>query len=142
MKPLQTILILLTLAALSSCGTFHRLAKHTRVGSEEVYKKVYNPKAKLKTLTYGDFLFATSLAQYDTLAQDGPPYRNILFYAKTTHPPYYDYYVLLNPSTGYATTGQYVVKDTTLGHQHVVVLISQKAPESDRAFITRQLYIE
>lgn len=47
MKPLQTIFALLALAALSSCGAFHGLAGHTQVGSEEVYKKVYNPKAKL-----------------------------------------------------------------------------------------------
>lgn len=142
MKPLQTILYLLTLAALSSCGAFHRLAGHTQVGSEEVYKKVYNPKANLKTLTYGDFLFATSVAQYDTLAQGEPPYSNILFYAKTAHPPHYDYYVLLNPPAKYTTTEEYVVKDTTLGHQHLVVLISQKAPKSDREFITQRLYRE
>ncbi len=128
-------LLLTLLLAITACSSpFHKLAKHTEFGSEGGYVSVINPVAGLKSLTFGDFEFATSSREYRSLTGTKPPFRDILFYAVTREPEY-EYYVLVNPRSRQFDEGSYSIRDTQIGGKNVVVVISRHAPVNDITFI-------
>lgn len=131
MKPL----ILLTLLALAACSSpFHKLAKHTEFGSEDGYVRVSNPAANIKSLTFGDFEFASNLSEYKSLTGSKPPFRDILLYAATRSPEY-EYFILLNPKSNRFDEDKYSIRDTDIDGNNVVIVISRHAPVNDITFI-------
>lgn len=131
MKPL-ILLILLALAACSS--PFHKLAKHTEFGSEDGYVRVSNPAANIKSLTFGDFMFATNTREYRSLTDTKPPFRDILLYAQTSEPEY-EYFILLNPRSTAINEEKYSLREIQIGENIVTVAVSRHAPVNDITFI-------
>lgn len=82
------ILVILSVTLLTACSPFSKYAKHTELGTEEMYKLVYNEKINFRSLTFGDMNFARSSKEFKELNGSKPEFRNILFYAHTTEPDY------------------------------------------------------
>jgi hypothetical protein len=135
MKPrflLLTITAFLTLTACSS--PFHKLAKNTEFGSEEGYVRVSNPAANIKSLTFGDFEFATSSREYRSLTGIKPPFKDILLYAVTREPEY-EYFILLNPRSAAVNEEKFSLREIQIGENIVTVAVSRHAPVNDITFI-------
>lgn len=131
MKPL----LLLTVIALAACSSpFHKLAKQTEIGSEAGYVSVSNPAANIKSLTFGDFEFATSSHEYRSLTGTKPPFRGILLYALTREPEY-EYFILLNPRFAVINEEKYSLREIQIGENIVSVAVSLHAPVNDITFI-------
>jgi hypothetical protein len=138
---MNKIILLFVVVFLTNCSPFHKLANKTQFGSENGYKKVYNSAAKLKSLTFGDFSFATNNKQYKSLTQQKTAMKDILFYGITTKPNY-EYYVLLNPKSRKFDVEKFVIKDTMISKHTIVVLISKNAPARDIKFLTENIFAE
>lgn len=123
---------------LTSCSNFHHYAGKNKVGSKDGYTQVSNKKAHFNSSTFGDFKFAKSNRQFKKLTNYTPLFRDIVVYAKTQNPDY-DYYILLNPEEDFFMEKQYFKKDTIIQSNRLVLLISRKAPESDKDFIFNHL---
>lgn len=131
MKPL----LLLTVIALAACSSpFHKLAKQTEIGSEAGYVSVSNPAANIKSLTFGDFEFATSSREYRSLTGTKPPFRGILLYAQTSEPEY-EYFILLNLRSTAINEEKYSLREIQIGENIVTVAVSRHAPVNDITFI-------
>lgn len=132
---MKLALRLLTLLALAACSSpFHELAKHNEFGSEDGYVRVSNTGAGLKSLTFGDFDFASSPSEYKVLTGKKPPFRDILLYAVTREPEY-EYFILLNPKRSPVDGEQYSTREVQIGENTVNVAISRHAPVNDITFI-------
>ena len=138
-KMKQIILTIILAVSLINCKTFVKISDKTEFGREDGFIKVCNPAANFKSLTYGDFKFATTKDIYKELKAEKSNIRNILFYAKTPDPSY-EYYVLLNPKNKNFNLQKYVVKDTVLSNKNFVILVSKAAPQSDIKFITSKIF--
>lgn len=131
MKPL----LLLAIIALAACSSpFHKLAKQTEIGSEAGYVSVSNPAANIKSLTFGDFEFATNTREYRSLTDTKPPFRDILLYAQTSEPEY-EYFILLNPRSTAINEEKYSLREIQIGENIVTVAVSRHAPVNDITFI-------
>ena len=137
MKQITVTIILIFL--LNNCTSFAKISDKTQIGREDGYMKIYNTEANFKSLTFGDFRFATTKNNYIDLSKKKPNLKNILFYGVTSDPPY-EYFVLFNPKTKNFNTDKYIVKDTILRHNNFVILISKEAPVKDIKFLTTKIF--
>lgn len=62
-----------------------------------------------------------------------------MYYARTLQPAY-KYYIQVVPKEKHYDTLKYYVKDTQIGSNRFVQLISNNAPELDVQFISNNLY--
>ena len=138
MKKLIALFLLITMI---SCSPFHQLAKETKIGIEEGYTSVTNSTINLKSLTFGDFKFATKNKDYKKIKTDSTLFDNILFYAKTVNPSY-DYYVLMDPVDTLYDLKKYELEKTIINDHKFFLLISKDAPFGDAKFIRNNLTAE
>jgi len=138
MKKLIVLFILLTAIR---CSPFHQLAKETKIGNEGGYTSVTNSHVSLKSLTFGDFKFATNNKDYKRLKLDTNVFDNILFYAKTANPSY-DYYILMDPVDTLFNLKKYELEKTIYKSHKFILLISKDAPFGDAKFIRNNLTVE
>ena len=124
----------ITSIALLSCNSFHELSKTTKVGHDDAYVTVYNDSLKLVTRTYGDVSFAFSNKEFKALTRSSPKFSDVLFYGSTDLPTY-EYYVLVDPKDNPLAPKGYSIKDTLLGQNRIVLLVSYNAPVADKEFL-------
>ncbi len=136
----KIVLMFLTLGFIS-CSSFSEISNETKIGDEDGHLKIYNPKANLKSLTFGDFKFAMNQKKYKKLNKVKPNFKDILFYAKTQDPAY-EYYVLYNPKEKIISDKNYFVKDTMIGNSNIVIAISRNAPKPDIKYIMSNIAAE
>jgi len=131
---MRPFVLFITSIALLSCNSFHELSKTTKVGHEDSYVTVYNDDLKLVTRTFGDISLAFSKRDFKAQATGQPKFRDVLFYGSTDLPAY-EYYVLLDPMEKALVQKGYSIKDTLIGSNRVVVLVSHNAPTADKEFL-------
>ena len=138
---MKKIVLLILALGFISCSSFTKVSNETKIGHEDGHVKIYNTKANLKSLTYGDFKFAMNQKQYKKLNKIKPIFKDILFYAKTKDPAY-EYYVLYNPKEKILSDENYFLKDTIIGNSNFVVAISKNAPKPDIKYIMSKIAAE
>ncbi|WP_313806068.1 hypothetical protein [Flavobacterium sp.] len=135
---MKKLIYLLFFSFLTSCSSFSEYSKETKKGfDEEDRTMVSNEAANLKTITFGDFKFATSQKEFRKLNKQKPQFKEILFYAKTTDVPY-EYYVLHNPKE-VIKNESFTYKDTIIGNSRFVIAVSKNAPRQDSEFIKKMV---
>lgn len=135
---MKKIITILTISAFISCSSFSKISNSSKVGEDENGRtQVTNEAAGFRSLTFGDFKFATNLKEFSKLNETKPKFNNILFYAKTTDVPY-EYYVLYNPKK-MSINNDFIYKDTIINKARFVLAISKTAPKSDAKFIMNKM---
>lgn len=138
---MKNLIYFLSFAVLTACSPFTNVSRSTEFSTEEAYIKITHPAVKFKTLTFGDFKFATTKKQYRLLTKKAAACTDILFYA-ITQDPAYEYYVLLNPKNKHFDTQKFAIKDTIINRNRIVLLITKTAPQSDITFISEHISSE
>lgn len=138
---MKSLIILTFLLILVRCSPFHQLSKATKIGTEDGYVTVTHEPLKLKSLTFGDFKFATKNKEYKKLNQHRSSYDNVLFYARTDNPSY-DYYLLVDPVDTTFNLLDYELEKVIGQKQRLYLLISKTAPISDAMFIRNNFTVE
>lgn len=123
---------------LYACSPFTSYSEAVEIGSEDGYRTIYQSELQLKTRTFGDVKVIRDKEAFRTLRGEKPAFRDILFYAYTEMPAYH-YYVLKDKGTPSYDRNAYEARDTLIQNHHYVILVSQSAPASDRAFILDKL---
>ena len=135
---MKFLLSLLMTFILLSCSPFSGIAKLSLVSTDiNRQTQVTNTAAKFKSLTYGDFQFATNKKEFKLLNQQKAKFDNILIYAKTEQPKY-EYYILYNPKS-INLNDDYKYKDTIIENSRFVLAISKIAPPTDAKFISGRM---
>jgi hypothetical protein len=102
---LRRLLIYITLFSLSSCSSYtHEHFQSTRL-EHDVYTYVINDELQLTMRSPGDLAYAENKRSIRKSLKDQSPCLkdalqengNILWYAKTTIPPHYDFWVIAEP---------------------------------------------
>lgn len=138
----NTYFLLLALL-LSSCSPFKSISKQTEFSTTESgYIKLYNSEINLKFLTFGDFKYAINNKDYKSLKKNKSDIKDILVYGKTIIPPYYEFYILMNPQSKEYNADNYTVADTTMQQNNFVVLISNNADPEDCKFLLNNISIK
>lgn len=135
---MKKIVAILTFSVFISCSSFSEISKASKVGEDENGRtEITNKIAGFRSLTFGDFKFATNQKEFSKLNETKPKFNDILFYAKTTDIPY-EYYVLYNPKKIKMDT-EFIYKDTIINNSRFVLAISKYAPEPDAKYIMNKM---
>ena len=111
------------------------------VGHDEGYTTISSEELGFITHTFGDFEFAFSKRELRKIKGAKAEFDSILCFA-VTREPFYDYYLLADPSADALNTKGFTFKDTLLNNHRVVIAVSNHAPESDRKFILESIELK
>lgn len=141
MKKTISIYLVLILILSTNCTSNHfsRLAKYNQFDESQEYLLYKNDSAKVASSTFGDFKFSKNQQEIKNLKTEKIPFKNILLYAKTYHPPY-EYYILLNDNTDKTKyKDQYLIKDTLINGNKITLAASKTISKYDWEFISENL---
>lgn len=131
------LFILLISISTVGCSSFSPYAKHNQFSHEEGYVKYFNEKLNLKSLTFGDFKFASSNKEFKKInPNEKPIFKNILLYAKTNNPDY-EYYIVKDVINLKST----ILKShiINLNDEKITFIISKKSPQYDAEMIKKNI---
>ena len=111
------------------------------VGHDEGYTTISSEELGFITHTFGDFEFAFSKKELRKTKGAKAEFDSILCFA-VTREPFYEYYILADPSAETLNTVGFTFKDTLLNDHRVVIAVSDQAPESDRKFILKSIELK
>lgn len=138
---IHSLLIVLITSVGQSCNkTFHRDYGHwTKKDESTVY--ITHRSSGLSHRVYGDIAFShrksTIRDQVKAAGLGG-----VIFYGKSEIPPFYEYYILLDPKIQIYPASFDYMKDTIIAGRRVVMLgngLSDRVPEQDMLFVLGSL---
>ena len=141
---IQCLLIVLSTSFGQSCNkTFHRdYGNWTKKKENTVY--ITHRSSGLSHRVYGDIAFShrksTIRDQVKAAGLGG-----VIFYGKSEIPPFYEYYILLDPKIQIHPGTFNYIKDTLIAGRRVVILgngLSDRVPEQDMLFVLGSLKLE
>lgn len=136
---LKKYTLLLCACCFLACSPFSPLADATVVAPEGSFISVSNPKADVKSLTFGDFEFARNQRELKKIGGNTKGLKAIIFHAKTSQPTY-EYCIMYEPKNLNRNNPEFMYIDTLLQGKRLVLAISKSAPASDAAFIRKHIY--
>lgn len=116
-------LVILFLFSFTSCTTFSKFSKITRIQSCDQNKSlcIINDRLGLQYKTFGGFQFANNLKEYRKMqVKKKPKFKNVIIYGRSKILQG-DYYLILNNRM---TPAHFHFKDTIINGQKITIALS------------------
>lgn len=132
-------LIVLSAIFLVGCSSFDKSSRLNKFGKDdEGYNSFTNSELNLKSLSFGDIMFASNLQEFKKLnPSKKPDFKNIVVYGKAIYDPIYDYYLL--SKNDLSKNDNYITVDSTITNKRLLIKISKNIPKEDYKFIIEHI---
>lgn len=129
--------LVLIITIFNSCSSYSKLSKQNKFATDDGFVVYSNETLNMRSVTLGDFKFASTSKEFRRMNKQRPLFKNILLYAKTITHPEYEYYQLLNAS--HINNPGFVFRATTIDKNKIMLAISKHAPQQDIELIASKI---
>lgn len=134
-------LIILSVIFLVGCSSFDKSSRLNKFGKDEEgggYNAFTNSELNIKSLSFGDIMFASNLQEFKKLSPNKKPaFKNVIVYGKAIYEPIYDYYILSKEDL--SKNNNYITVDSTITNKRLLIKFSKNIPKEDYKFILKNI---